>query len=55
MKYYEVYKKSLAVELIGLGFELQEVKTNLKRKGFYKYCFIDSIELREALTKLTSK
>lgn len=55
MKHYNIYKKSLAVKLITLGFELQEVKPNLKRKGFYKYCFKDSIELREALAKLTSK
>ena len=55
MKYYSIYKKALAIELIALGFELKEVKVNLKRKGFYKYNFIDSIELREALTKLTNK
>lgn len=55
MKYYNIYKKSLAVELMALGFELVEVKPNLKRKGFYKYCFLDSMELREALAKLTSK
>ena len=55
MKYYSIYKKSLAIELMALGFELQEVKPNLKRKGFYKYNFVDSIELREALVKLTNK
>ena len=55
MKHYNIYKKSLAVELITLGFELVEVKPNLKSKGFYKYVFKDSIELREALAKLTSK
>ena len=55
MKYYNIYKKSLAVELITLGFELIEVKPNLKSKGFYKYIFKDSIELREALAKLTNK
>ena len=55
MKHYNIYKKSLAVELIGLGFELIEVKPNLKSNGFYKYVFKDSVELREALAKLTSK
>ena len=55
MKHYNIYKKSLAVELIGLGFELIEVKPNLKSKGFYKYVFKDSVELREVLAKLTSK
>ena len=55
MKHYNIYKKSLAIELMALGFELIEVKPNLKSKGFYKYVFKDSIELREALAKLTSK
>lgn len=53
MKHYNIYKKSLAVELIALGFKLVEVKPNLKSKGFYKYVFADSLELREALAKLT--
>ena len=55
MKHYNIYKKSLAIELMALGFELVEVKPNLKRKNFYKYVFKDSIELRETLAKLTSK
>ena len=55
MKYYNIYKKSLAIELMALGFELIEVKPNLKRKNFYKYVFKDSLELREALAKLTNK
>ena len=55
MKHYNIYKKSLAIELMALGFELVEVKPNLKRKGFYKYIFLDSLALREQLTKLTSK
>ena len=55
MKHYNIYKTSLAIELMSLGFELIEVKPNLKSKGFYKYCFKDSPKLREALAKLTSK
>ena len=55
MKHYNIYKKSLAIELIALGFELIEVKPNLKSRGFYKYVFKDSIELRETLAKLTNK
>ena len=54
-KDYIVFSKRLAKTLINCGFELKEIKPNRKRPKYDVYLFADSLQLRETISKITSK
>ena len=51
MKFKEVFKKSIAIQLRDMGFRIMDAKVNFKHPKFVIYYFEDTKEFRQAFSK----
>ena len=52
MKFKEVFKKSIAIQLRDMGFRIMDAKVNFEHPKFVIYYFEDTKEFRQAFNKL---
>lgn len=53
MKIKKIFKREIALELVSLGHQLIYTEPNRNRRDFSVFCFVETDELLEDLTKLT--
>lgn len=50
-----IYKKTLAIELVKAGHDIEYTTRNRANRKYQCYAFIDSPELRQDLARITGK
>ncbi|WP_342380401.1 hypothetical protein [Bacillus thuringiensis] len=50
-----IYKKTLAMELIKAGHDLEYTTRNRKNRKYQCYAFNDSVELRKSIAKINNQ
>lgn len=50
-----IYKKTLAMELIRDGFDLEYTTRNRKNRKYQCYAFEDSVELRKSIAQINNQ
>ncbi len=52
---YPIFTRRIAFKLEQMGFKLVKIEENHKKKGYSVYFFNDTVELHEALLKITQE